>query len=217
MGFYFALYQILETIDRLTAEAKSLAGRTLRLGPKDARANRELLERAADQLKETRKLFSDKAPVSKVALRKAALLQQLVELAHRRFLFLAGALSSIGMDDEEARKALWHSLERAQKNFRQLVALLREYSGLSVALVLDVVEEKPKQVSDLFKRDLAFQNEIVRNLEKAIEIYGEEMGLVDALSALRKEFLETRKQSKWQAQQAEKRGKIAEEHQEAFS
>lgn len=206
MSFYFALYQILETMDRLAHDLKSVAGRALRISPRDARANREILESAGERLRDVRKVLSDKPHISKIALRKASLLHQLVELSYRRLLYLNAAVSHVGPDDEGAVKTLWQLVAGAQLQFRDLARTLSEHTGLSVAVVLDGTEEMPSGgFAAILKRDLAFQSAIVKQIEKAAEVFGEEVSLVEHLGKVRMRLLDSRRQTKARASGAEHR------------
>ena len=54
-----------------------LAGRALRISPRDARANRELLEQCDIKISEVKVLLNNKTHISKITLRKAAILFQI--------------------------------------------------------------------------------------------------------------------------------------------
>src|SRR5581483_9809414 len=110
MNFYFSLFQLIETVDRLEKDIQHLAGRALRISPRDARANRELLENCELKVRDARLLLHNKTHVSKITLRKAALLFQLLETYYRRVLHLSASTSNIGPEDEATLKGVWQLL-----------------------------------------------------------------------------------------------------------
>src|ERR1041384_3274249 len=105
MNFYFALYQLIETVEGLGKDIQHLAGRALRISPRDARANRELLEQCESKLHEVRNLLHNKTHISKITLRKAALLFQILEVSYHRVMHLAAATANVSPDDEGSVKS----------------------------------------------------------------------------------------------------------------
>ncbi len=59
MNFYFSLFELMETVDHLEKDIQHLASRALRISPRDARANRELLEQCEMKIRETRLLLNN--------------------------------------------------------------------------------------------------------------------------------------------------------------
>ena len=76
MNFYFSLFQLIETVESLGRNVQHLASRALRISPRDARANRELLEKCELKLNEVRVLLNNKTHIRKIVLRKASYLFQ---------------------------------------------------------------------------------------------------------------------------------------------
>jgi hypothetical protein len=197
MNFYFALYQLIETVERLSRDIQHLAGRALRISPRDARANRDLLEQCQSKLGEVRNLLNNKTHISKITLRKTALLFQILELSYRRVMHLASAASNIGPEDESSVKTIWHMLSQAQRHHQALVKTLNDMTGIPVTLVLTGEPIAPVHgFEDISRAEMALQQESLKHLEKAIEVFTEEQGLSDILSGIRKELLEVRKRMK---------------------
>jgi len=196
MNFYFSLFQLIETVERMDREVKHLAGRVLRISPRDARANQELLEQCGVKIGEVKNLLNNKAHISKITLRKAALLYQILEVLHQRVLHLAGATSSIGQDDEGSVKATWQMLSMAERHFRTLVKTLHEITGMELQLPMVGAQEAPKGFTAVAQKEASYQQEALKLLEKATEVFGEDQVLSTHLSQVRKELLESRKRMK---------------------
>ena len=197
MNFYFSLYQLIETVERLHQDIQHLAGRALRISPRDARANRELLENSEFKVKEVKSLLNNKAHVSKITLRKAAILFQILELSYRRVVHLAGATANVGHDDENSIKAVWNLITLAQKHYQILVTTLYELTGIPVMVnVSGSGENASHDLSAILQKETTYQQETLKLLEKAIEVFGEEQDLADRLAQIRKDLLDSKKRLK---------------------
>jgi hypothetical protein len=197
MNFYFSLYQLIETVERLHQDIQHLAGRALRISPRDARANRELLENSEFKVKEVKSLLNNKAHVSKITLRKAAILFQILELSYRRVVHLAGATANVGHDDENSIIAVWNLITLAQKHYQTLVTTLYELTGIPVMVNVSGSEESASHdLSAILQKEATYQQETLKLLEKAIEVFGEEQDLADRLAQIRKDLLDSKKRLK---------------------
>jgi hypothetical protein len=197
MNFYFSLFQLIETVERLNRDIQHLAGRALRISPRDARANRELLEQCEMKLGEVKHLLNNKTHISKITLRKAALLFQILEVSYRRVMHLATATSSVGLEDESSVKTLWQFLSMAQRHYQTLVKTLNDMTGIPNTLVLHPeTDAAPQDFTGTLKKEWVLQQETLKQLERAIEVFGEEQELADTLSSIRKELLEAKKRLK---------------------
>jgi len=194
MNFYFALYQLIETVERLGKDIQHLAGRALRISPRDARANRELLEQCESKLHEVENLLHNKTHISKITLRKAALLFQILEVAYHRIMHLAAATANVGLEDEGSVKSLWHLLAQAQRHYQTLVKTLNDITGIPVALKLSVETASPShEFTSILKEEAAYQQEILKHLDRAVEVFGEEQELAETLASMRRELLDSKK------------------------
>ncbi len=197
MNFYFSLFQLIETVERLERDVQHLAGRALRISPRDARANRELLEQCESKMHEVKVLLNNKTHISKITLRKAALLFQILDIFYRRMLHLASALSNVGPDDENSMKAVWQMLSLAQAHYQALAKTLFELTGIPVSLNLTGTPEvAAHDLSAILQKEAAYQQEALKLLEKAIEVFGEEQDLAEQLAQVRKDLLEMKKRMK---------------------
>ncbi len=197
MNFYFSLFQLIESVERLERDVQHLASRALRISPRDARANRELLEQCDFKMTEVKNLLNNKTHISKITLRKAALLFQLLEIFYHRVLHLSAATSNVGQDDENSVKAVWQILSLAQQHYQSLVKTLFELTGIPVTLTLNgTPEDSAHELSTILQKEASYQQEALKILEKAIEVFGEEQELADQLAQMRKELLEIKKRMK---------------------
>jgi len=197
MNFYFSLFQLIETVERLDQDVKHLASRALRISPRDARANRELLDQCESKLSEVKHLLNNKTHISKITLRKAALLFQILEISYRRMTGLAAATANVGLDDDASVKTIWQLLSLGQRHYRTLVKTLRDMTGISVALTLNGEPGIPlHDFSSIVREELSLQQETLKLLERAIEVFGEEQELANILVEIRKDLLETKKRMK---------------------
>jgi len=197
MNFYFSLFQLIETVERLHQDIQHLAGRALRISPRDARANRELLEQCESKVREVKGWLNNKTHISKITLRKAAILFQIMEVSHRRVVQLAGATANVGQDDEDSIKAVWQLLSMAQKHYQTLVKTLFDLTGIPVTLNLSgAVEEAPHELSGIIQKEASHQQESLKLLERAIEVFGEEQELAEQLTQIRRDLLESKKRMK---------------------
>ena len=137
MNFYFSLFELMETVEHLEKDIQHLASRALRISPRDARANRELLEQCEMKIRETRLLLNNKTHISKITLRKASLLFQLLETYYHRVLHLSASTANLGLEDEASVKAVWNLLAMAQRQYQGLVKTLFDLTGIPVSLTLD--------------------------------------------------------------------------------
>jgi hypothetical protein len=197
MNFYFSLFQLIETVERLQHDVEHLAGRALRISPRDARANRELLDLCDSKMREASNLLNNKTHISKITLRKAAILFQILNIAYRRMMHLSAATANFAQKDEESVKAVWQFLSIAQAHYQTLVKTLFELTGIPVTLNLSGSNEVASHdLPVVLQKESAYQLEIIKYLEKAIEDFGEEPELADKLAIMRKELLEAKKQMK---------------------
>jgi hypothetical protein len=197
MNFYFSLFQLIETVERLGRDVQHLAGRALRISPRDARANRELLDQCDIKMTEVKNLLNNKTHISKITLRKAAILFQILEISYRRVIHLAGATSNVGHDDENSIKAVWQLLSLAQRHYQTLVKTLFDLTGIPVTLSLNGSEEGvDHEIATILNKESSYQLDTLKLLEKAIEVFGEEQELAEKLAQMRKDLLETKKRMK---------------------
>lgn len=197
MNFYFSLYELMETVDRLEKDIQHLASRALRISPRDARANRELLEQCEMKIRETRLLLNNKTHISKITLRKASLLFQLLETYYKRVLHLSASTANLGLEDEVSVKTVWNLLAMAQRQYQSLVKTLFDLTGIPVSLNLDgTVEVASHELPDILQKEAGLQQDALKVLEKAIEVFGEEQELADQLARDRKELLDTKRRLK---------------------
>ena len=197
MNFYFSLYQLIETVERLERDVQHLAGRALRISPRDARANRELLDQCDSKVREVKILLNNKTHISKITLRKAAILFQILEISYRRVVHLAGATATVGQEDEDSIKTVWQLLSQAQGHYHNLVKTLFEQTGIPVTLTLTAADAVQVQgLSAVLQKEASYQQETLKLLEKAIEVFGEEQELAEQLAGIRKELLESKKRLK---------------------
>ncbi len=205
MNFYFSLFQLIETVDRLDQDVKHLAGRALRISPRDARANRELLDQCEGKVREVKTLLSNKTHISKITLRKAAILFQVLEISYRRVIHLAGATANVGHDDENSIKVIWQLLSMAQKHYQSLVKTLFDLTGIPVTLSLSGIgDDSAHGLAAILQKEAVYEQETLKLLERAIEVFGEEQALADQLAQIRKELLESKKRMKHAGPPAEK-------------
>jgi hypothetical protein len=199
MNFYFSLFQLIETVESLGRNVQHLASRALRISPRDARANRELLEQCEHKINEVKVLLNTKTHISKITLRKAAILFQVLDLFYQRLMFLSTATASVGQDDENSVKVLWQLLASAQKHYQAIVKTLYDLTGIPVTLTVTAHLGEPVDASSfqaLLQKEVSLQQESLKHLEKAIEVFGEEQDLADKLSAIRKDLLDMKKRFK---------------------
>ncbi len=205
MNFYFSLFQLIETVDRLDQDVTHLAGRALRISPRDARANRELLDQCEAKVKEVKTLLNNKTHISKITLRKTAILFQILEICYQRVIYLAGATANVGHDDENSIKAVWQLLSMAQGHYRTLVKTLFDLTGIPVTLNLSgALGDSSHELSGILQKESSYQLETLKLLEKAIEVFGEEQALADQLAQIRKDLLESKKRMKHLSSPVEK-------------
>ncbi len=199
MNFYFSLFQLIETVESLGRNVQHLASRALRISPRDARANRELLEQCEMKINEVKVLLNNKTHISKITLRKAALLFQVLDLFYRRLLVLSSATATVGQEDEVSIKLLWQLLASAQKHYQVIVKTLYDLTGIPVTLTVTGHLTEPTDAASfqgLLQKEVSLQQESLKQLEKAIEVFGEEQELADRLSLIRKDLLEMKKRFK---------------------
>jgi hypothetical protein len=196
MSFYLSLFQIIETVERLDQDLQHLAGRALRISPRDARANRELLEESDQKITQVKNLLNNKTHISKISLRKAAILFQILEISYRRLMQLSAATSNVGHDDEGSIKGVWQLLSMAQKHYQILVKTIFDMTGIPVTLTVSHVGETPRDFATILQKEAAAQLETLKYLEKADEVFGEEEQLSEILLNMRKELLEAKRRFK---------------------
>jgi hypothetical protein len=197
MNFYFSLFQLIETVERLQHDVEHLASRALRISPRDARANRELLDQCDVKMRDVKNLLNNKTHISKITLRKAALLFQILDISYRRMMHLATATGNFGQEDEESVKVLWPMLSLSQNHYQTLVRTLFDLTGIPVTMNLSGANEVASHdLPVVLQKESAYQAETLKHLEKAIEVFGEEQELADKLAIIRKELLEAKKRMK---------------------
>lgn len=189
MNFYFMFYQLLETVERMEAEARCLATHSLRISPRDGQTNRGLLEECGKKLKEIQRLMYSKSHISKVQLRRTSVLFEAVQVAQRRVLALAAALAS---RNEAAGDALWELLRRGQRDYEGLRSALSDRMAVPVLISLPKPEPGGNFVNVL-ENEHDLQKELVRLIERGIEIFDEERALTNQLNLVRKNLLETKR------------------------
>jgi hypothetical protein len=196
MSFYLSLFQLIDTVERLDQDLQHLAGRALRISPRDARANRELLEESDQKISQVKNLLNNKTHISKISLRKAAILFQILEISYRRLTHLAAATSNVGHDDEGSIKGIWQLLSLAQKHYQMLVKTVFDMTGIPVTLTVSHVGEPPRDFATIVQKEAAAQLETLKYLEKAVEVFGEDVQLSEILVDMRRELLEAKKRFK---------------------
>jgi hypothetical protein len=196
MSFYFSLYQIIEGVERLIHDFNHLASRALRISPRDARTNRELLEQCETKMVEVRNILTHKSHISKVTLRKASLLFEILEVNYRRVLHLAAATAFVGEDDGRAVKGVWQLLATAQRHYRTLLENLDGLTGIPASVALKAEPAAVLQEDSfaaVLHRETEYQLEALKILDKAVEVFGEEEWLSDKLAAMRKELIDNKR------------------------
>jgi len=188
MNFYFTFHQLSGTAERLEAGVKNLAANALRTSPREGQANRDLLELCGDMAQGVKELLNSKVRISRVQLRRAALLFQVLEMSHRRVLRLAGA----GAMEENPDPALWELFHQARRDYQALRALVSERVGAPLFVELPD-EEKDLGLPAALRQDSAVQDELVKLIEKGIEVFDEERELTDHLAEIRRGLMEERK------------------------
>jgi hypothetical protein len=192
MSFYFSLYQIIEGVERLLKEVQHLSARALRISPRDARTNRELLETCETKLTEVRKILTSKSHISKVTLRKASFLFQILEVNYRRMVHLAASTSTVDESDDKAVKGVWQLLNLAQKHYRMTLDNVDGLTGIPASVALQGETGPPVSgFSAVIRKELDYQVETSKLLDKAV--LGEEESLADKLGEMRKDLIESRR------------------------
>jgi hypothetical protein len=197
MNFYFSLFQLIETVEGLQHDVEHLASRALRISPRDARANRELLDQCDAKMREVKNLLNNKTHISKITLRKAAILFQILDISYRRMMHLTAATANFTSDDDASVKVIWGFLSQAQAQYQMLVKTLFDLTGIPVTLNLSGANEVASHdLPVVLQKETTYQLETLKHLEKAIEVFGEEQELADKLVIMRKELLEAKKRMK---------------------
>ncbi len=192
MNFYFLFYQLMETAGKLEEGARYLAAHSLRLSPSGSQANRVLLEECGKSFGDVRKLMFSKSHISKVQLRRTAVIFQIMEIAHRRVLNLA-AISFPG--EGKSIEAIWWFLHQAQRDYRTLRTALSERMGSTVLVALPDTDSE-REIGIILQKESALREEMIKQLERGIEIFDEERELTDQLALIRKNLIESRKHMK---------------------
>jgi hypothetical protein len=209
MNFYFSLFQLIETVEKLEHDVQHLASRALRISPRDARANRELLDQCDLKVREVKTLLNNKTHISKITLRKAAILFQILELSYKRVMHLAAATSKVEQDDEDSARTLWQLLSMAQSHYQSLVKTLFDLTGIPVTLHLNGADETTAQsFAAILQKESSYQQETLKHLEKAIEVFGEEQELAEKLALVRKDLLDNKKRMKHLAPHSAETSKV---------
>lgn len=206
MNFYYSMYQLIESVDQMEKDVQHLAGGALHSSPRDAMANRKLLEECIAKMREAKNILHNKTHINKVMLHKPSVLFQVLEANYRRVLHLSGAASNAGSgDDEDCMKAIWQLLSLARDHYQTILKSINELTGVPVSLSLSGVEEKTGQgLSEVLQKELGYQMETLKLLEKAIEVSGGELDLAETLVQMRKELIDAKRRLKNQTLAAEK-------------
>ncbi len=191
MNFYFMFYQLTLAAERLEGWVKHLAANAFRTSPGEGQANRHHLERCGDMLQGAKELLNSKVHVSKVQLRRTAILFQALETAHRRVWGLAGA----AVQDGGSPAVVGELLGQALRDYQALRAALSERAGVPLLMELPQVE-KSRGLAETLRGESALQEEFLKLIEKAIEVFDGELDLAGQLAAVRKGLLEERKNVK---------------------
>lgn len=182
----------METAGRLEEGAGYLVAHSLRLSPKDGQANRGLLEESGKRFGDIRKLMFSKSHISKVQLRRTAVIFQILEIAHQRVLNLAG-ISFPG--EGKSIEAIWWFLHEAQRDYQTIRAALSERMGSTVLVKLPDTG-KEREVGVILQKESALREEMIKQIERGIEVFDEERELTDKLALIRKNLIESRKHMK---------------------
>jgi hypothetical protein len=109
----------------------------------------------------------------------------------------------VGQDDEDATKIVWQLLSMAQGHYQSLVKTLYDLTGIPVTLSLSGVDESVyPNFSSILQKESSYQQETLKLLERAIEVFGEEQELADKLTVIRKDLLDNKKRMKHLAPQS---------------
>lgn len=198
MNYNFSFYQINKNTEALEQEFRFLAAHALRMIPRDARTNRDILEQCSARIEEARNILSRKASIDKIAVRQTHFLFEAVQLTYRRVINLAAAANHIGWEDNEQVKQVWEMLRAAQAQYRILTECLNSMTGLPVSLTLNEPLDSVAKPGDIYEKELALQSESLKLLEKAVETCSEEQDLVDKLAFVRKQLIQSKRQIKKQ-------------------
>ncbi len=191
MNFYLMFYQLLENVERIEAGAGYLAAHANRISPRDGQANRELLEECGKKLREVKKLMGVKSHVSKVHLRRTATIFQALDLAHRRVLNLSGVSNPSGDDGDD----FWEIFSRSRQDYALLADLLSARMGFPILAPVHPLEPI-ESLAAIAQRERRLRDELIRSIEKGIEIFDEERELTEKLIVVRKSLLESKKYTK---------------------
>lgn len=192
MNFYFLFYQLMESAGRLEEGAWNLAAHSLRLSPSNGQSNRALLEECGKRSGDIRKLMFSKSQISKVQLRRTAIIFQILEIAHQRVLNLAGISYP---EKGKSMEAIWWFLHEAQRDYQTIHGALSERMGSAVLMRLpDRGAEKEERI--ILQKESALREEMIKQIEKGIEVFDEERELTDKLALIRRNLIESRKHMK---------------------
>lgn len=192
MNFYFLIYKFIETSEGLESGMKYLASHALSASPRNGQANRALLKQCGHMVHVVNELLNSKFKISKIQLRRTAILFQILEKAHRRVLNLAGVPFS---SDENSISVVWGLLCGARLDYNAIRNVLHERIG--VPLNLDLSDEDgDRNFADILRKEFDFQEAILKLIEKGIEVFDEERELTDQLALIRIGLLEERKNLK---------------------
>jgi hypothetical protein len=192
MNYYFLFYQLMETTDRLEKEARYLADHSLSLSPRDGQANRDLLEDCGERIGEGKKMMYAKSRIRKVQLRRTAVAFQILKMAHQRVLNLAGTSFPA---NENSAKTLWGFLFQAQKDLQNLQTAFSAMAGMSVEVRLPNIAAD-RSFTLVLKNESLIREEMIKQIERGIEIFDEEREFTDQLAVIRKNLIEARRNMK---------------------
>lgn len=193
MNFYFSLNQLIDTVDGLEQSVRSIASRALRISPRDALANRELLERCDTHLGEVKRLLQDKTHISRTALNKVGMFFEVMVISHRRMVNLAGVVDDPGLNGE-GRLAVIQLLALAQKHYRTLVREIAGQTGIPVVHQDAAWDLEPAlEGFSALVQEAADQQKSLNLLERALKSADGDIGWMDPLQQVRRELLEAKK------------------------
>lgn len=193
MNFYFSIAQLIKSAGYLENNLNDLAARAFRISPRNARANRILLEKCAFKSRELRKSMEGEFKINKITLRRTTLLFQLFHLSLYRMMNLGEALSGPEESDGEISKVVRELFPVARSHFKVLKKSLAGLSEIPQILELEETANDSEEDYGVLQRDEFHRQKLISVTEKAIKVYGEEHQLLESLYLLRSELLEARK------------------------
>jgi len=170
-----------------------LAERSFRISPRDARANREILEQCAAKVEDMRNLLEENAHLSKVALRHSSLLLQIFHISFLRMLHLASASQNFEEEEPDTAKSLQAFFPMALRHFNRLKQLLSDLAGIPLVLEVQSQEDEARTALEVFQKEESYQQSSIGLLDKAVEYFDEDPELQGLLVTIRQDLVESRK------------------------